>query len=188
MLLFFCQILLFLRWLNCNFPIVLSNRCRLTEAKTVLKDAMSSSVSPSAAVFLYESQESKREESSSNHCFHWLWSISLPRKWDCFIVVVLLYEDLGRIRDQSCFFDRDAECVFAWLIAQICTSVCLLPRGQPGQPAEWRLFPSAPSAPSCWTPPRPLFLFPLSPAAPSTARWFAPGHREGGGGGVRDRS
>lgn len=58
--------------------------------------------------------------------------------------------------------------------------VCSLPHGQPGQPAAGRLSPSAPSAPSWWTPPHLPFLVPPSLAVPSTAQLFAPTVREGG--------
>lgn len=60
------------------------------------------------------------------------------------------------------------------------TCMCLLPHGQPGQPAAGRLSLSTPSAPSCWTLSPLPFLSPPSPAGPSSARWFAPGHHEGG--------
>lgn len=75
-------------------------------------------------------------------------------------------------------------CVFWWLAAtdMLESVLCLLPHGQPGQPADGRPSPSTPSAPSCWTPSRRPFLSPPSPAAPSAARWSAPGRRDGGGG------
>lgn len=131
------------------------------------------------------------QDFSSNRCFHWLWSILLSRKCDCLLLLSFIWKGhwenpgfYSTVIDQSRFLDRDTERVcFSNLEPRyelVCFYVCLLPHGQPGQPAAGRLSPSAPSAPSCWTPSPPPFLSPPSPAAPSTARWFAPGHQEGG--------
>lgn len=51
---------------NCYFPTVLSNRCRRNEAKTVLKNALSSFVNPSvSAVVLYMNHKGRRIQHES---------------------------------------------------------------------------------------------------------------------------
>lgn len=73
------------------------NCCRMTKGEPVLKAAPSSRLSLCDCTLVL-CMRSKSKRGIRARCFHWSWSVSLSRKCDRFIIVVLQQEDLRRNR------------------------------------------------------------------------------------------